>query len=274
MRVRRALVALPADRAVTSCMLPTVPRPPQSRASATARTAGVQCGDFRGDLGTRPSLETTSDPRAISAAPVSSTQPIPAAERCSRAASDMRRATATSGRSSRRPISSRACRSPPSPNHSTRRGSPLTSRSTEWPSWPRRRIRTDGGSTAATAVSGRWEMSPAGMPIPAERYPHRNTIPHCRDDVYRKSRIWRSFDGRSRPCGGHAGARRRNNSTFRGHLFEGSARLACDPGLAGRKSCQTERKCRSSVTSTDTLLFRSAAKCRACRRIRHFRVLH
>ena len=45
-----------------------------------AKTAGVQCGGLRGDPGARPSLEMISDPRAISAAPVSSTQPIPAAE--------------------------------------------------------------------------------------------------------------------------------------------------------------------------------------------------
>ena len=182
-RVRSALVALPADSAVVSCMSPTVPRAPQSNASAMANTAGVQRDGLRADLRARPSLDMMKEPRAISAAPVSSTQPTPAAESTSRAANDMSRATTTSGRSFSFSISPRACRSPPSPSHVTRTRSPLSSRSTEWPSWRPRRIRTDGGSTAATAVSVRWAMSRLAMSCVERGLPHKYTIPHSHNDI-------------------------------------------------------------------------------------------
>ena len=101
-------MALPAESLVVSCMAPTVARPPQSNASATARTAGVQRGGFCGTLMGCPLLETIKDSSTISAAPVSSTQPIPAADSALRAPGDIWRAAATSGRSLRPASNSRA----------------------------------------------------------------------------------------------------------------------------------------------------------------------
>lgn len=129
-RDRSALAAPPVDNPVVSRTALTVAVPPHSNASATASTAGVQRGGLGGACTGRPLLETIKDLNAISAAPVSSTQPTPSAESVSRAPGDMRRATTTSGRPLRSAINSRAWRNPPSPIHLTFTSIPLNSRLT------------------------------------------------------------------------------------------------------------------------------------------------
>ncbi len=168
-------------------MASTVALPPQSSASAMARTEGVQRGgSLEASVG-RPLLETIRDRSAISAAPVSSTQPTPAAESASRAPGDMRRAATTSGWFFWSAINSRACRSPPSPSQWTWIGSPLSLRSTEWRCSRPRRIWTARGSTAATLASERWAILLMVTSSAESSYPQSLGIHHNHDDVCRSS---------------------------------------------------------------------------------------
>ncbi len=151
--VRRALVQLPVERPVASTVAATVPEVPQSSASATARTARVQRGGFSTGGWGRPVRDTMTEPTAISAAPVSSTQPTPAPASASRAPADMSRATTTSGRRSRA-STRRTFPSRPSPTHSSRSGTPPTTRSASM-SLPAFRTLAARGSTARNASSAR-----------------------------------------------------------------------------------------------------------------------
>jgi len=160
---RSAVVQLALERPVASPTPATVALAPQSSASETASTEGVHRACFCGASSGCPVRETMIGPMTNSAAPVSSSQPIPAFDSASLAPGEIRRATTRSGRRRRSATTGRTSRSQPSPTHLACTGMPLTRKSAAGPG-PAGFTLTERGSTARTADSTRLVTSRAPIP--------------------------------------------------------------------------------------------------------------